>query len=369
MSPSATTAAARYLVHGLRVSYFTRKVTGFLDHADWLWSLVPSLGINQTALEAGWNGGIPVVATPEGDLIWDSTSVLMHLDTRIAPGRSVCPDDPTLAFLDALLDDFSDEWFYRHAVGSRWLYDENRASGSLDIAREGRAELHAPLDLTREFVAEAMTACLPRLGMTPENVDAWISESLRPWQRVFGAHVANHGFLLGGRPAVSDFAFFGGNAAHFTNDPVCLRWSEEVPGLMAHTAALSVPGSHPGGRWFEAGGDALAVGDLPDTLMAVLAETGRHYLPWVAEATVKGSAVVHFEGGASAEIATTGFLNEARGVLLGRYVAARSEALDGVLEEAGILKWFADHTSEARTVPDPFVLPRPEDNRPYRAGV
>ena len=128
---SAPPTSDPFIVHGLRVSYFTRKVTGYLDHAGLAWGLQPSLGANMAAMEAGWNGGIPVVEAPDGTLMWDSTSVILHLDTRF-PERSVRPSDPVLAFLDALLDDFSDEWFYRHAVGSRWLFEENRVSGSLD---------------------------------------------------------------------------------------------------------------------------------------------------------------------------------------------------------------------------------------------
>jgi len=114
----ASSVGGLFTVHGLRVSYFTRKVTGYLDHAGLPWRMQPSLGANMVAMEAGWSGGIPVVEAPDGTLMWDSTSVILHLDTRF-PERSVRPSDPVLAFLDALLDDFSDEWFYRHAVGSR----------------------------------------------------------------------------------------------------------------------------------------------------------------------------------------------------------------------------------------------------------
>ncbi len=367
---SAPPTSDPFIVHGLRVSYFTRKVTGYLDHAGLAWGLQPSLGANMAAMEAGWNGGIPVVEAPDGTLMWDSTSVILHLDTRF-PERSVRPSDPVLAFLDALLDDFSDEWFYRHAVGSRWLFEENRVSGSLDIAREGRYELGTPFDLTREFVTGAMTACLPRLGTTPDNIDAWIADSLQPWQRVFGAHVAEHGFLLGRRPSLADFAFFGGNAAHFTNDPVCIRWTEESSmAVFDHTRSLLIPGSQPLGEWFAGSGDRLiTVDDLPATLIEVLAEAGRHYLPWVASATVDGAATVQFESGPTAQIATTDFLDTARGVLLARYVASRCPELDGVLERAGILQWFADFTDQAAEVPDHLLAPQPADNRPYPGGA
>jgi glutathione S-transferase len=350
-----------FVVHGLTVSYFTRKVTGYLDYKGLRWRLRPSIGLHVDARGAGWNGGIPVVTAPDGEMMWDSTAIILHLDTR-CPEPAVVPADPTLAFLAYLLDDFSDEWLYRHAVGTRWLHDENRISGSLDIAREGTLETNAGLDVTRALVTEAMTACLPRLGVTPETIGAWVHESLLPWQRALAAHLAVDGYVLGARPSLADFALFGGNAAHFTNDPVCRRWTEEAgAAVVAHTHALMTPRNRTFGPWRDPG-------DVPPTLTALLAETGRHYLPWVAAATTTGAATVRFSDATEARIETTPFLTTARGILLARYVAARSRALDAVLEAAGILRYFADYAAQATVVPDPSPPPRPSDNQPFRAG-
>lgn len=354
-------ASSPYLVHGLTVSYFTRKVTGYLDHLGVPWRLAPSIGANPVARELGWNGGIPVISNPAGEMMWDSTAVILHLDLQ-RPDRSVLPDDPILRFLAFVLDDFSDEWFYRHAVGSRWLIDENQVTGSWDIAREGARELGADADAVRAFVTSAMTDSLLRLGTSAENLDAWIQESLVPWQRAYAAHLASHRHLLGERPSLADFAFFGGNAAHFLNDPWCRRLHDSVaPEVVAATQRMMEPSAEPLGPW-------LTADDLPDTLIAALAEAGRHYLPWVAKATVEGSATVVFESGATAEIATTPFLTEARGIMLARYAAARTPELDAVLERAGIVRHYADHVHQATSVPDPRPLPRPGDNRPYPAG-
>ena len=137
-----------------------------------------------------------------------------------------------------------------------------------------------------------------------------------------------------------------------------------------HTRSLLIPGSQPLGEWFAGSGDRLiTVDDLPTTLIEVLAEAGRHYLPWVASATVDGAATVQFESGPTAQIATTDFLDTARGVLLARYVASRCPELDGVLERAGILQWFADFTDQAAEVPDHLLAPQPADNRPYPGGA
>jgi len=348
-----------FTVHGLQCSYFTRKVTGYLDYKNLPWRMEPSIGANPAARAAGWNGGIPAVTDPAGEIIWDSTSVILHLETRY-PARPVLPDDPTLSFLAYALDDFADEWFYRHAVGTRWLRDENIVTGSWDIAREGSLEVAGPVEMTRQFVTDAMTGCLPRLGVTPDNIDAWVDESLVPWLRALAAHVDQHRWILG-RPSLADFAFFGPNVAHFLNDPWCRRLVDDVaPEVVTYTHSLQRPVVDTG-AWFD-------VDDLPDTLSALLAEAGRHYLPWVSVATRAGAAKVAFDDGSIADIPTTNFLNEARGIILARYRDARSEILDDILDRAGILQHYADHGDQATIVPDPRPLARPADNRPYPAG-
>ena len=203
-----------------------------------------------------------------------------------------------------------------------------------------------------------MTGSLPKLGVTQDNIDAWMSESLVPWLRALEAHLGD-GYLLGGRPSIADFALFGANEAHFVGDPYCRDIVDEhSPATVAHTHRLLMSHRQDFGDWFDAS-------DLPSTLIAVLAEMARHYLPWVAEATVSGSAAVDFGDGITAEIGSSAFLDTARGVMLARYVGAWSSELDGILEQAGILEYFANHVDQATAIPDVSEKAQPTDNRPY----
>jgi glutathione S-transferase len=350
----------QFLVHGLTRSYFTRKVTGYLDYTDRPWRLEPCPPmLHPAATEAGWTGGIPVVVDPEGVLMWDSTSIIEHLNTTAAPHQVVLPDDPVLAFLAYLLDDFSDEWFYRPAVGSRWSYEANTEPAGWQIAEELSVAVGLPGEMTRTNVVATMTASLPRLGVTPENIEAWMQVVLVPWFQALDAQLASTGYLLGQRPSIADFAVFGANAAHFVGDPYCRELVDEhSPAAVAHTHRLLQPRRHDYGAWLDAD-------DLPESLISLVAEAGRHYLPWVAAATVDGTAAVDFGDGVTAEIASSDFLTQARGVMLARYAAARSERLDAVLERAGVLQYFANHLDQATTVPNPTHIAQPQQNRPY----
>ena len=348
-----------YLVHGLTRSYFTRKVTGYLDYTDRPWRLEPGFLDHTEAVAAGWNGGIPVLTTPGGVPMWDSTQFIEHLDLWTPEERSVLPGDPTMRFVAYLLDDFSDEWFYRPAVGSRWSYPANTETAGWQIAEELSVAVGLSGSLIRTNVVATMTASLPKLGVTPDNIEAWMGDVVTPWFEALQTHLIDGGYLLGDRPCLADFALFGANAAHFVGDPYCRELADEHgPEVVAHTHRLQLPHRQTFGSWTDP--DAIS-----DSLIGVIAEAGRHYLPWVAEATVTGSATVTFADGATAEISSTPFLDSARGVLLARYVAARTPELDAILERAGVLRWFADHVEQASGIPDVSDAAQPADNRPY----
>jgi hypothetical protein len=204
------------------------------------------------------------------------------------------------------------------------------------------------------------SSCGP-LGVSAENIQAWIDDVLRPWMRVLGKHLDSPStpYLLGGRPSLADFGVFGGCAAHFANDAACRRWmDEDAPALVRHTHRILEPFDRTLGDW-------LDPRDPPETLIDVVAEAGRHYLPWVSVATVQGEAEVLFTTGQRVLIRATDFLKEARSVLLARYQQLRSASLDALLERAGVLRFFADHVGEAGSVPTWDSPPRPALNRPY----
>ncbi len=108
-----------------------------------------------------------------------------------------------------------------------------------------------------------------------------------------------------------------------------------------------------------------AARDLAPTLLALVAEIARTYLPWVSRACADGAADVAFADGTRVRIAATPFLQDARATLLARYVALRSPDLDTALAAAGALPFFADWVHAAGREPDHRDPPRPALNRPF----
>jgi hypothetical protein len=96
----------------------------------------------------------------------DSTPLIRELE-RSHAGRSLIPDDPIVACLDALLEDYADEWLTKAMFHYRWAYAADIAQAAAILPRWFRID--APeaeaLAAGREFSARQ----IGRLGVVGSN--------------------------------------------------------------------------------------------------------------------------------------------------------------------------------------------------------
>ncbi len=185
----------KYRVHGMMQSYFTRKMTGYLDYKGIPWVFRRFPGASPEAMAAGFPGGVPVVETPAGEFMWDSTSMIHHLERRF-PEPAVLPPDLVQRFVCYVLEDAADEWLYRPAVGSRWYFPENAAVGGFELARDMTVRMPMACDQAHAAVGAHVSSSCGPLGVMADTIQCWIDDVLRPWMRVLGAHLAHCGETL-----------------------------------------------------------------------------------------------------------------------------------------------------------------------------
>lgn len=229
---------------------------------------------------------IPVLMTPDDQVIQDSTEIIDHLEQRF-PSRPVYPASPCQRLVALLLEVYGDEWMVNPAMLYRWKIDENR---EFAIQEFGRTRLpHA--SATEQYAAglEAsgpFAGALPRLGIT-DHSRAAIEQSYLMLLNELNTHFSRHDYLLGARPSIGDFGLIGPLYAHLYRDPASGRLMQErAPQVARWVERMISPeaASHDG--------DFLPDDQVPDTLwpvinrmfdeqVPVLLETARQLKAWV----------------------------------------------------------------------------------------
>src|SRR2546426_4507790 len=164
-----------YRVHGMMQSYFTRKMTGYLDYKGIPWRFRRFPGVSPEALAAGFPGGVPAVETPAGEFMWASTPMIHHLELRF-PEPAVLPPDPVLRFLCYIVEDVADEWLYQPAVGTRWYFPENAAVGGFELARDVAVKMAVSCDHAYAGVGAHVLSSCPPLGVTADTIQLWAAD-------------------------------------------------------------------------------------------------------------------------------------------------------------------------------------------------
>jgi len=267
----------RVLLNGVPGSPYTRKMLSLLRYRRIPYSVI-QLSHEAPHLPRPKVSLLPTFYFPDasGELVatTDSTPILRRLEREHA-GREARPADPALALIDAVLEDFGDEWLTKAMFHYRWAYDADVAKASAVLPAYTRARLpDDQLKAAGKGVAERQ---IPRLRYVGSNAVTGpvIEASYVRFIDLFEAHLRDHRFLLGDRPAAADFAIYGQltQLAHF--DPTSMALTHARAQRVAAWTLLmeDLSGEDPKpGDWF----DAAA---LPATLTEILGEAGRTYAP------------------------------------------------------------------------------------------
>lgn len=220
----------------------------------------------------------------------DSTPLIRELE-RDYQGRSVVPTDPALAFLDALLEDYADEWLTKAMFHYRWSYDA-------DIAK---AKAILPRWVTTNVAEEELVHAgetfgarqIERLAVVGSS-DATAPIIERSYRRLLGlldTRLTHSRYVLGARPSVCDFALYGQLTQLTGFDPtpsaIALESAPRVAAWVDLVDDLSGVESREE-DWIDAR-------SVPTDVKAIFAEVGRVYAPFLlanARAIDDGAATV-----------------------------------------------------------------------------
>ncbi len=206
----------------------------------------------------------------------DSTPLIRRLEGMFAE-RRVVPSDPAVAFLDALIEDWGDEWLTKQMFHYRWSFpDAVRKAGRVLPFQHHLHLTGKDFEVISQGFAKRQVGRLAVVGCNPTTAPV-IEESYVRTLRLFDAHFAELPFLMGARPGSSDFGVFGQLSQLVLFDPPSVDLAvAEAPRVIAWVQRVEDL------SWLEVN-DA---GWLPralagERLRPLLAEIGRGYVPFL----------------------------------------------------------------------------------------
>jgi glutathione S-transferase len=263
-----------YSIYGSELSPYSVKVRSFFRYKKLNHEWIPrSPAVQSEFQKFAKLPLVPLVVTPEGEGIQDSTPILERFEAS-HPEPSVTPADPALAFVSALLEEYGDEWGNKWMFHYRWRYQPDVWSTAERIAQQMMgAQGTLAVAQARTAVAERMMGRLGFVGSN-EKTQPLIEASFAKVLGLIDAHLASRPYLLGGRPAMADFGLWGQLYEAATDPTPGAIMRASAPKVMAWLQRMLSP---------EAKGDFEALQALAPTLKPLLTqEVGGLFLPWSA---------------------------------------------------------------------------------------
>lgn len=276
-----------YRLFGAETSPYSLKVRSFLRYKGVDFEWITRSRETETDFRAHARlATVPLLVSPDRPVSQDSTRMLLALEAT-HPEPSAVPDEPALAALSLILEDYGDEWLNKCMFQQRWSNKPDsdqaglRALVQLSGGKRPRAWKKPSVQ-----IAERMADRLPLVGAAPENWPT-LDASWRRFAKRLDAHLKEHLFIFGGRPAFADFSL----AAQFQQmllDPTPAEWlKDRTPFVVAWCENMDDP---------KAGGPFATLPELEPTLAPVFAdEVGKTYLHWAkANAAAVRTGAGHF---------------------------------------------------------------------------
>jgi glutathione S-transferase len=327
-----------YRIFGAEVSPYSVKVRSYFRYKgiphEWL--------VRGPATQAEYQKHaklplIPLVVTPEGEGLQDSTPILEALEARF-PEPSIHPRDPALRFLSELIEEFGDEWGNKWMFHYRWARPADQDSAAERIARMMMPD--ASGEALRGAVDGVKGRMVGRVGFVGSSASTaeQIEQSYRDALALLEPHLAARPYLFGARPSLGDFGLWG---------QLYNCWTDPTPGALLRERAPSVA------AWVERMLEPKAEGEferwpaLERTLAPLLErQVGRLFLPW-SDANARAIAAgqdelrVELDGRPWTQKPQKYHAKSLQEIRRKYSAIAERAALDAILARSGCLRWLA----------------------------
>lgn len=216
---------------------------------------------------------MPVVVTPEGEWLQDTSHIIDVLEQRF-PNAPVVPATPRQKMASSLIEAWADEYWLPTAMHFRWSYPENFRDLFQPEVGDNLLPFMPRFIKNRAVtkVATLLRSYLPGVGVVPgqhEIIERWTHEQLD----LLDTHFGQYAYLLGSKPCLGDFGLIGPLYAHLGRDPWPAReLIAKRPNLLAWVRRMMNPPQPQAGNF-------LADDAIPDTLLPLFKSVFADFWP------------------------------------------------------------------------------------------
>jgi glutathione S-transferase len=216
----------------------------------------------------------PVLETPEGQFIQDSTDIVTYLDSLDDPGSvtTMTPSTPLQTFVARLIDGFGLEGMLQAAMHYRWSYRDEQ---ELFLQTEFGRGLYAGADREArrnagKRVMDFFSSSLPALGITNATAPA-IETAYEELLEALDIHFQSYPYVMGWRVSIADLGLIAPMYAHLGRDPYpTALMKKRAPNVARWVERMQLPNT-PDGEYAPYVADWLSDEAIPNTLEPVLA--------------------------------------------------------------------------------------------------
>jgi glutathione S-transferase len=209
-------AQPKYIVYKSDISYFSGKLEAYLRYKaiDYTAVDIDRKVLDHIADHSGVKK-MPAIECDDGQWLYDTTPMIQWLESQHRE-NPITPNDPALAFISLLIEDYADEWLWRPAMWWRWMPRASAWAVGYKIGCEFFGRLLAR-PVGWYFGKRQQNEWLWNDGMTRQN-SADVKDMLFRELDFLEAQLEEQPYLLGSHPSAADFGYFASMFRHFGND-------------------------------------------------------------------------------------------------------------------------------------------------------